>query len=268
MYLNDFLSGVEPELAQRLRDGLNQLSSESARTRQMIDNLFAEPRLVEEDWESLVVALSATLPNVAESLRAIRDFCSIRYLRGGLAEVEMHIVFGTVLTHGRFCDMLVKLGYHADLDEAQAALRYILNMPLSQIPEEWKRRELGRFVMRSVFNPTQVADPFGNAFPGSAELLNRLGMELENDLFIVMQYTLDCGEEPLYATFADAYSSPFLIRWWRPAGLGEPYGRTVPVDPGRVKEGYPEVAHKVVKARNLAQPLRYAPCEASETYNS
>jgi len=259
MRFQRFLDSIDPTERNTIIAQLEDLAQESSIAEQMRDNLFAETRLRRDDWQALVTALLGTRTGRRRMQRVIRDFCrDNRQLKGGSASLLPGVVLGRAVGHERFCRMLVSLGYHADIDEAKAALRSILGLPRSKIPRFWQGRDMGRCVMWATFDQLEIQDPFGLPPPRSDIIICSLGMRPVRGPVLLLQYRLPGRMKPKIPTFCDAYAGTSWPRYFQPAGPGASWGETVPTDPCPMRARRPEVVHSVIQLRALVKPMEYA----------
>jgi hypothetical protein len=258
MNFNDFLDKVGASKRNKIRKRLNDLAAESSIMQQMVQNLYSESRLKRKDWEPLAESLMRATSGVKKTEQIIRNFCRDgRCLKGGIAKVRSDTTYGRIVSFEYFCELLVKLDYHVDIQEAKANIRSLIGCSLSKIPDKWKEWKLARFFMWSTFN-LKGRKPFGKSPLKSALILCMLGITPKDGPFIILEYRLPNEIKPFIPTFCDAYAADFWSRYFRPAPPGAPYGRTMPTDTCPTQKGCPEVVHEVIQLNNLVKPLREA----------
>ena len=257
MTLNDYLKKLESRDQRKILLRLSKLATESSITQQMIQNLYNESRLKKDEWHELAIALINASPGNMETERTIREFCrSGRCLKGVSAKIEKNVVLGRVISLEQFCEMLVKLKYQVDIDEAKAYIRSLFDVPPLKMPDEWKKRKIGRFLMWSTFHPDGKG-PFVSLSPSILKICCVLGLSPSSGPVILFEYKLPVRIKALIPTFCDAYASDIWSRYFRPAPPSARYGLTMPTDTCPIQQGRPEVVHEVIQAKNLVTPLRY-----------
>ncbi len=259
MTFNHYFDQIGANNRKTILDRLNTLAAESSIMHQMVQNLFSESRLDLADWDALASKLLNAAPGNKETEEAIRAFCLYnRSLKGGTAKIDSDTIFGKIISLDRFCEILVKLRYHMNIDEAKTNVTEIMmGCPPSKMPKEWKEREVACFIMWSTFNP-KSGRPFGNT-PLKAELLLCvLGIPPEKGPHLIFEYRLPDGTKPYIPTICNAYAGDFWTRYFRPAPPGASYGLTMPTDNCPIQQGRPEVVHEVIKAKHFVAPLERA----------
>jgi hypothetical protein len=255
------------EIVQRLTKSSSEyicrslfaVSKESSIMHQMVENLYNETQLRSKDWIVLVNALLKSRPDPVFMTSTIKSFCQDnRILRGRRAKINPTQVFGRIISFDSLSDLLVKLRYHADVDEAKASIRAIIGRPISKLPLHWKNRDMGRFLMWATFSPLGHR-PFEDLPPDNRIILCLLGMNPNTYPILYLEYCLPNNIKARVPTFCDAYASNLWTRYFRPAPFMAPYGLTMPTEECPVQVGLPEVVHEVIMAENLIRPIRFSP---------
>lgn len=261
MNFDQFLKNEKPRESTKVLNRLTDLANESAIMRQMCHNLlFAETRLKNADWNALFTALCKGRHGINETEQIIRAFCvSKRLLKGGNAKIIPERTMGRAVSKEQFCEMLVKLGYHADIDEARANLTmYVEDVPISDLPALWKARQISMYNMWSTFDLKEQDYPFGTPLANPAKILCMLGKDPDPSPVLLFEFRLPVNVTPRIPTFCDAYAGKIWSRYFRPALPGESYGTTMPTDTCSDKKGRPEVVHRTILLENLVKPVRTA----------
>lgn len=249
---------------------LKLLDRSDSIAQQMLRNLYVERGLLRRDWRRLIEALvglyesrdlasGASAEDLAAIQEVFREFCrENRILKGIDAAVPPSRCLGRVVNLDDLCDLMVKLGYHAEKEEAREEVQCLLDRPTNDLPSYWKRRDLGRFLMWATFDPDGDS-PLGNPLPAPERVVCQLGLPASPGKGppVVFQYCLPSGAAARKPTFCDAYAADFWPRYFRPNPLPEPYGRTMPTDTCPEEVGRPEVVHEVVTGESLKAPPRY-----------
>jgi hypothetical protein len=258
MKFEEYYNGLDTEGKNKIEIQLRALSNCCVTHETMVENLYAETSLDVADWDEFISALLHE-EVISEKLAiVIRDFCrNDRSLIGGNAKIGADTIIGHVMSANRFAELLLKLRYYNDIDEAKAGIRHIIGLDPKTMINRWKEQDLGRFIMWGTFNPSG-GEPFGDPIPIASEIVCSLGLEPISSPLLLFVYILPTNLEAKIPTFCDAYAGDFVPRYFQRVPEGSPYGMTVPTEFCPIVEGKPEVVHAVIKAKELVYPLRYA----------
>ena len=258
MTFGEYIKKLKEEDRKTIKTRINSIRHDSPIMLQMVQNLCLEDHFKENDWKELADNLLHSLSGNDKTEHIIRDFCrNNRILKGEEAKINSERILGRVISFKRFCNLLVELGYHVTIEEAEVYMRSLMSKPISELPDEWKERKIGRFLMWSTFNK-RGRMPFGNPRPKAAIIVCTLGLPLLEGPYILLIYQLVDEPIPRVPTFCDAYAGNFWSKYFRTSSPGAEYGLTMPTDTCPDQKPRPEVVHEVIKGEKLVEPIRYA----------
>jgi hypothetical protein len=258
MTLRDYLQTLENEERAIIEEKINKLIPNSPVMLKMVSNLYLENCFEMNDCKELADSLLNSSSETDTTELIIRDFCRAnRSLKGEEAKIPNDKNLGRIISFDRFCELLVELETHTDIDEAKEYVRSIIDLPLDEAPDEWKDVELGIFLMWSTFNENEKR-PFGENLPKISTILCSLGLPFENKPHLLFEYILPDEIKPHIPTFFDAYAGCFWTKFFHRASPGLNFGYTMPTEEDEKQKPRPEVVHKPIKAKCLVEKLRYA----------
>ncbi len=254
----EYLRSSNPKKTKTVCKKLRDLAASHNVAFQMYQNLITEPRLSLNDWDTLFDTLYQTPPGNIATKKVITEFCRKRLRNGEPAIIEKDVVLGKVLCEEDYINMLLKKNYSCSEDDAIETLMIQKRIHPSKFPRVWKKNPIGEYNIWSTFDLTEKQCPFGNPEPPKDKILCMLGLESQKGNILIFEYLLPKNVIPRIPTFTDAYAGNYWLRYFRPAIIDEPYGRTMPTDTCKAKTGRPEVVHEVIRLENLKKPLRNA----------
>lgn len=258
MKLASFVRKLSSTRKRAFRGLLNSLSALNPVYQQMIRNLAAECTFSIRDWEELRRIVEAHRTDHLGMANRIRAFCrNGRVLRGRIIVVKSETVFGRVKPFDDFCDSIRKL-HHWTMDDTRNLVLARIGTPASARDPVWDTVQLAQYSMWATFRPGS-RKPFGRILPSARRLLCLMGLDLVAGPLLVFQYSLTADNPPRIPTYCDAYAmsdwSPYFYRVDDKASCG----MTMPPPSCRLRNGRPEAVHAAIHAKQLTEPLEFAP---------
>lgn len=255
-FFKDVLDRSPLDTQAAIRKRLDMLLTSSNRGHRLVENLFLESHLGNEDWIELINSLESTDSDVHALIQTIAGFSEKRILLG--------LVSDSGLDRHYYCFRRpsVVMSYMLrskilDVHDPEDILNYSLEGYIS-LSSHMPEVPLGRDPMWSTFD---LEEYLGNEISENSLWAVATDLwvdtELENESLILFRYKLRSDNPPRLPTFCDLYSG----RGWLPdASVPPPYARyswTMPVK--AISRPRPEVVHGAVTFQDVISIFRIPP---------